>query len=212
MHWYQWITLSAVVACTVSQVYQLYRLYRLGLPSDYAPPAGNSRRSTVYSFTGAMSPARKESAYLHLPTYISGLIYHLGIFLSFGLFCLIWIGAGLPETVRIVVAACLSVPVLCGFGILVKRVLNKGLRGLSNPDDYLSNILVTGFQLLTIMALVNPGLFTVPYFMFVTMIFLYIPLGKLQHFLFFFAARLHLGLFFGNRGVWPPEPNNKYPS
>jgi hypothetical protein len=33
---------------------------------------------------------------------------------------------------------------------------------------------------------------------------LYIPAGKLRHTVYFFAARYHLGYFFGWRGVWPP--------
>lgn len=77
------------------------------------------------------------------------------------------------------------------------------LRSLSNPDDYLSNILVTLFQAGTILTLYLPEV-RASYFILASILFLYIPLGKLKHVIYFFAARYHLGFFYGWRGVWPP--------
>ena len=34
-------------------------------------------------------------------------------------------------------------------------------------------------------------------------LFFYLPLGKLKHLVYFFAARYQLGIFYGRRGVWP---------
>jgi hypothetical protein len=41
------------------------------------------------------------------------------------------------------------------------------------------------------------------YFICAGLLFLYLPLGKLKHSLYFFAARYHLGFFYGWRGIWP---------
>ena len=35
------------------------------------------------------------------------------------------------------------------------------------------------------------------------------PLGKLRHAVYYFAARYHLGFFYGWRNVWPNKENKK---
>ena len=204
MTWYQAFNLLALTVCTVSLAYQFFRLLRPGFPTDFSPPAGSVNRAIGYAFTGAMSPRKKETAFLHLPTYVAGIIYHVGTFLSILIFLLIWAGAKLPEIVWVLFAAALSASVLCGVGMLVKRGINKGLRELSNPDDYISNILVTGSQAITILVLLFPDRFTAVYYLFTGVFMLYLPTGKLKHLLYFFSARMQLGFFFGRRGVWPP--------
>ena len=52
------------------------------MPKDLSQETGSVKKGIIYSFTGAMSPTAKESAYLHLPTYVAGLLYHAGIFTS----------------------------------------------------------------------------------------------------------------------------------
>lgn len=93
---------------------------------------------------------------------------------------------------------------LSGLGILIKRMIKKELKALSNPDDFISNILVTAFQFITALVLYNGQYFPV-YFIIVSALLLYLPLGKLKHTIYFFAARYHLGFFYGWRGVWPPK-------
>jgi nitrate reductase gamma subunit len=97
---------------------------------------------------------------------------------------------------------------ISGLAILVKRISKHELRSLSNPDDYISNILVTAFQLVSTLALIIPAYAPV-YFIVASMLLLYFPLGKLKHAVYFFAARYHLGFFYGWRNVWPPKPIKK---
>ena len=209
MTWFTWIFLIALVTCLASLITHLIVLIRSGIPVDYAPPSGKISAGIVYSFTGAMSPVKKESAYLHLPTYSAGMIYHLGTFISIILIFLIWTGVVLPPVLSWCLSGFIMISALCGIGILLKRILKKELRALSNPDDYLSNILVTVFQVLTCLSLVT-GSNLIPWlFVWGSLLLLYIPLGKLKHLLYFFAARWQLGLFFGRRGVWPPQKNQK---
>ena len=91
MNWYHYLTLASLGVCMAASLVHLIRLIRLGKPIDYAPAAGKTGPAIQYSFTGAMSPSKKESAFLHLPTYTAGILYHLGTFLSILLFFLIFV-------------------------------------------------------------------------------------------------------------------------
>lgn len=208
MDWYYWLAIVSLSVCLLSCIYHAYRIISLGNPPEYARRTGNIRKAVRYSFTGAMSPTVKESAYLHMPTYLAGIIYHLGTFLAIFLFMLslfnIWLNAWIMwTTVAVLAAAGIS-----GLGILIKRISKQELRTLSNPDDYISNILVTAFQLVSVLAMVDHQ-YIPAYFIIVSLLMLYLPLGKLKHAVYFFAARYHLGLFYGWRGVWPPKPIKK---
>lgn len=211
LQWYQWMAITALVVCLTVLLAHFIRMVRLGKPHEFSRPKGNTGKAVTYAFTGAMNPARKESAYLHLPTYTAGLFYHMGTFLSMFLFFFVLSGL-MPEGILakgIVVFLCISAG--SGFAILIKRIIKKELRSLSNPDDFVSNSLVTLFQISTIVTLLLPTvqLSNWPtaqlfYYLTFSILMLYIPIGKLRHTVYFFAARYHLGYFFGWRGVWPP--------
>ena len=203
MNWYHWMALAALLFAAGSCTMHFLRLIRLGKPTDHARAAGSEARGIAYSFTGAMSPSKKESAYLHLPTYTAGLVYHAGTFTAIILLAFALAGpvpGGFPGGV---IAGFLAVSTAAGIFILIKRAVVRKLRILSNPDDYLSNVLVTLFQLATIALLTWGRPVEVAYFLAAAALFFYLPVGKLKHLVYFFAARYQLGLFFGRRGVWP---------
>ena len=204
MNWYIGLTYFSLAICLGSCLYHLIRLVSLGKPTDYSQKKGNIGAATRYSFTGAMSPVKKESAYLHLPTYTAGLLYHIGTFLSIFLFCLFLFKIVPQGWLQWGIIGFLMLTGLSGLGILIKRMIKKELKALSNPDDFISNILVTAFQFITALVLYNGQYFPV-YFIIVSALLLYLPLGKLKHTIYFFAARYHLGFFYGWRGVWPPK-------
>jgi len=219
LQWFQWMALAALAICLTFLLMHFVRLLRLGKPVEYSRPAGKTGKAIRFAFTGAMSPMKKESAYLHLPTYTAGLLYHMGNFLSFFLFFFI-ISDHKPEGwFAKAIIVFLFITAGSGIGILVKRIIKKELRAISNPDDFISNILVTIFQVMSMLILAfpilqssNPPIFQSPnhpifiptYYLIFTLLALYIPVGKLRHTVYFFAARYHLGYFFGWRGVWPP--------
>lgn len=204
MHWYQWFSLISLIICLGSCLYHLIHIIRLGKPVDYSHKTGNVTSAVKFSFTGAMSPAKKESAFLHLPTYTAGMIYHVGTFLSVFLYFILLFGVPLPSDIRYILAGILGVTGLSGLAILIKRMLLPKLRSLSNADDYISNILATGFQLVLSVTLLFPSLMP-SFFITAGILMLYLPVGKLRHAVYFFAARYHLGFFFGWRNVWPPK-------
>ena len=203
MDWYILVALGSLAICLVSCLFHFLRLVKKGKPVDYAVPAGDTTKAVMYSFTGAMSPAKKESAYLHLPVYAAGILYHLGTFLSILLFFLFVAGVWIEGVMSVIISVFLALTTLSGLWILIRRALDKTLRTLSNPDDYLSNILVTLFQAATIGILHSEQLIAT-YFITASALLLYLPMGKLRHAVYFFAARYHLGYFFGYRGTWPP--------
>jgi hypothetical protein len=205
MHWYHVLALASLAVCAASSLFHLFRLIRLGKPIDYAPAAGKTGPAIQYAFTGAMSPMKKESAFLHLPTYTAGILYHIGTFTAIPLFFFLlfipWPGGSLTW----LLAGFFVITSASGIGIFIKRFVKKGLRDLSSPDDYISNMLVTLFQLLSALVLSLPA-FLPAYFIVASLLLLYFPIGKLKHAIYFFAARYHLGVFYGRRGVWPPKP------
>jgi hypothetical protein len=201
---YRIFSLIALVICCISLAFHLIRLIRLGSPKDYSFRRGNLKSAVAYSFTGAMNPLEKESAYLHWPTYTAGILYHIGTFVSIIIFFLLLFNISITGALLWGLLCLLSASSISGLGIFIKRIALKKLRFLSNPDDYISNLLVTSFQIFTLNVIVN-GAFIPYYFVWTALLLLYIPLGKLKHSLYFFAARYHLGFFYGWRGVWPAK-------
>ena len=199
---YKIISFIAFLICFLSLTFHFFRLIRLGSPKDYSYKRGNLKSAIAYSFVGAMNPLKKESAYLHLPTYTAGLLYHIGTFISIILFFLFFFNISFPDSLQWILICVLIASGISGLGIFLKRISLEKLRHLSNPDDYISNLLVTVFQIFTLIVLVKET-FAPYYFILVSLLFLYLPLGKLKHSLYFFAARYHLGFFYGWRGIWP---------
>ena len=205
---YQIISLIAFLVCFLSLTYHFFRIIRLGSPKDYSYKSGNLKSAIVYSFVGAMNPLKKESAYLHLPTYTAGILYHIGTFISLALFFLFLFNIRLAYSLQWILICVLIISSFSGLGIFLKRISARKLRHLSNPDDYISNLIVTLFQTCTLIVLVKETI-SPYYFICVSLLFLYLPLGKLKHSLYFFAARYHLGFFYGWRGIWPVKSNEQ---
>lgn len=204
MFWFQYFSLFSFGLCLFACAFHFFRLIRLGNSHDNAKPAGNTSKAISYSMIKAMSPTKKETAFLHLPTYTAGIVFHLGTFASLLLFILSFFFLLHIGLWSYVIATLLSISGLSGIAILIKRIVNPKLRQLSNPDDFISNIVVSSFQLITAATAVSVLSLTV-YYVAAGVLFLYLPLGKLKHTVYFFAARYHLGYFFGYRGVWPPN-------
>jgi len=204
MQWYQLLALFSAALCLISCAFHGIRIIKNGNPVDYSQKTGDLGSAIKYAYTGAMSPTKKESAYLHLPTYTAGLLYHMATFSSIFLFIIFLTGLKITGLISYIFLAILMIGGISGLGILIKRIVKPQLRYLSNPDDYISNLLVTLVQFATAAILLFPE-FSIWYYIMVSMLLLYLPLGKLKHTVYFFAARYHLGFFYGWRGVWPPN-------
>lgn len=215
MSWFIWVAIAAFCFCVLLFIVRFLHLLKLGAPKDLSKPAGKVSDGVLYSCTVAMLPQNKESAYLHLPTYTAGILFHIGNFLSLASFVWLFIAILLglypsAESYKVitiihyVIMAILAISSICGLAVLVKRVCKKELREISSFDDYFSNLVCSLMQIFTILYLLCATCFQIPYFLMISIVFIWMPLGKIKHLLFFFMARYHLGFFYGRRGSWPP--------
>lgn len=216
------ITIVALVAlafCIFACLCHFFRIIRLGKPNDLAEHSGSVAKGVVYANTQAMMPQNKESAYRHLPTYAAGMIFHLGTFLTMLLFVLSLFKPVMDffmrqQIISLLIGICLAVGTVCGIALFIKRGISKDLQPISNVDDYISNAFTTLFQACAMLTFFAIGFGCSNLFFFksyaafhlaATLLFLYLPFGKLRHVVYYFAARYHLGFFYGSRNTWPPK-------
>jgi hypothetical protein len=182
---------------------QVLRARAYGTRPIYARPAGDPGKAVLYAFGPGMSPTAKESVREHLPAYFAGMGYHLGIFASLAWLALIILG-GAPGGPILTFGRVLSaLGAGCGLILLGRRILDRRLRGLSSPDDYLANALTTALATLVLISTFAPA--AQPVLMVAGMaLLLYVPVGKIRHCFFFFTTRAAMAAAFGRRGTLPP--------
>lgn len=219
-----YISIAAMLFCLITCLVMLFRIIKLGAPKDLSRKAGNVTHGVMYANIGAMSPMQKESAFMHLPTYAAGIVFHIGTFISLVTYLLLLIKPMWDfffSQIWLSSAYALFLFHSAGFGLslLVKRYFSNKLRPISNIDDYFSNFLVSILQIFTGLMFVGfashgsisgnlHGFIICGFYALATLLFLYLPFGKLKHVVYYFAARYHLGFFYGRRGTWPPKKNN----
>jgi len=154
-------------------------------------------------------PAHKESIRLHPAEFAVGLVMHLGVVVSLIVVgCLLAWPLGAERVIpaaRVVTAAAL----VAGLALFIRRLASPMLRSISVPDDYLASLATCGLL---------AGAAFLPWhdaggrsalFIYTTLLFIYLPLGKLRHAVFFFIARGDYGRRLGYRGVYPPAVEGK---
>jgi hypothetical protein len=199
---------TGVILSCIASLISLSILVRKTFSFDrkplYAKPRQGGIRGILFAFGRGMMPWEKESAAKHLPTYIGGIIYHAGIFAALiYLFALVF-SFELPETLISPLRILLSLASLCGLAFLGKRILLPALKKISCPDDFFANGIVDIFLLLAFVHTYVPSIAPF-FFLLATVMFLYIPMGKIRHCFFFFYTKILFGLFFGRRGILPPK-------
>jgi nitrate reductase gamma subunit len=198
----QWCLLVGLAIFLVVSVNLLRKIIPALRARNPAAARGKPGAGARYSLTGAMMPWKKESARLYPASYILGVLYHMGTFLCFIWVAIVFFGVGLPRVAVSASLALISLSAVCGMALLVKRIVDSHLRFLSNPDDYFSNLLVTGWQVVTGLSLLYPAV-RPALLVWSGALLAYIPVGKLRHAIYFVPARLYLGIFYGRRGIWP---------
>ncbi len=183
---------------------QVYRAWGGGR-RDYSAPQGHRGRGVIYNFTSAMAPAHKESARNHPGMFAIGVMLHVGVLASLLTVLVLAIDPALASTLLSGVRWIAGVGLLAGLILLIRRPRDANLRAMSSPDDYLAIAATCGLLLLTTLALsFEAGM--VVLLLYMAALFVYLPLGKLRHAVFFFAARANYGRRLGYRGVYPPAP------
>lgn len=177
---------------------------RFGPKVYRAKLAGSAGRGVFYALGAGMLPGAKESVRTHVGSWCAGVGYHLGILASTAVLLTALLNLPVHRPAGLALGAAALMGAVCGVGLLLKRASNAHLRSFSVPDDFLSNGLATAFS--GISGLTALGFLPVD----VTLagaiaLFVYLPLGKIRHCVFFFPTRVHFGTFFGRRGVLPPS-------
>jgi hypothetical protein len=152
-----------------------------------------------------MMPWAKESTRIHMIAYLRGIGFHVGIFAAVATVILSPFWNFMPPFLSGILFWVLLLGAILGAAGGILRITEHNLRGLSLPDDHFAVWLVTLFIFLTGLALANQA-FIVPMYVISALTFVYVPLGKIRHCLYFFFSRIFFGKFFGRRAVFPhPE-------
>lgn len=182
-------------------LYLVLRTRALSQRPLYAAPAGSATRGIWYAFTTGMLPSHKESAGRHLPTLVTGTVYHLGILGGFDLLVIRTLTDQPSGAVMLSARLLMLAGLLAGLGLLAKRVVVHYMRRISVADDFVSNLLVNLFLAAGIAVTFRESALALWYGATIVLL-LYIPIGKIRHCVFFFYARGEIGALFGRRGVF----------
>lgn len=181
---------------------RLRKFTQLPVPADRSPLKGDPQAGINYALTLGMMPWTKESTRLHAVAYLRGVGFHLVVFLVLVLFLASpWLGL-LPEAFRILLAVICGVGSLLAFWGFLARFIDQGLKVLSTPDDYFAVLLVSLFLTSAAAMLATPALLPL-FYLIAALTFIYMPLGKIRHCLYFAFSRIFFGRFFGRRAVFP---------
>jgi hypothetical protein len=207
--WFRYGVILSAVLCLSLLIYLIFKSFSFGTPELNAPPSGSQKKGILFAFGRGMMPWEKESAKKHLITYGAGIVYHMGIFAALLYLFLDLFSIKTPFFVINIFMVLMASAVVCGLGLLFKRSVLKYMRAISSPDDFVSNLLV---ELFLILSLFHAFGFPVRIFWYgaAAFLFLYIPMGKIRHCFFFFYARILFGSFYGRRGVYPPRQPSSF--
>ena len=149
-----------------------------------------------------MMPWAKESTRIHMLAYLRGIGFHVGIFAAIAAVISSPFWGNLPPFLLLALSWVLILGALLGAAGGILRIAEHNLRGLSLPDDHFAVWLTTLFITVAGLAVLNEA-FMIPMYLLSAITFLYVPLGKIRHCLYFFFSRLFFGKFFGRRAVFP---------
>jgi hypothetical protein len=190
---------------TIAAMAAQLRTARGGGRREYSRPQGSPGRGLAYFMTIAMLPAHKESVRHHPVEFAVGMIFHLGLLCALAGIVMLVINPALGTVWCHGVWPVLVVALAAGLVLFVRRLASKYLRFMSSPDDYLAVLASCGLLAVTGLIALDRRVPLVA-LLYASLLFIYMPLGKLRHAAFFFAARADQGRRLGYRGVYPPAP------
>ncbi|MCX6030920.1 MAG: hypothetical protein NT169_16690 [Chloroflexi bacterium] len=194
------IAIAGLLLGVLGIAFRLNDIMNRPFRKDLSRGRGSRWRGVLNAFTLGMAPWEKESGRLHWDTYIRGVLFHLGVFVTFAvLLASPWLGM-IPRWIVWLAVVITAAGALAGFIGAAMRRLDKNERALSVPDDYFSVALTALFVALACLTLLAPAV--LPVFYLVSAITLaYIPFSKIRHCVYFFYAKFFFGQGYGHRGV-----------
>jgi len=202
------IVLMASMAIALAGVgVWIFQLFSRNSVCDPSPGKGSDRLGVLYAFTLGMLPWKKESARLHWLIYLRGISFHVGIFAGILALILSIFNANTYHILSLALSVLLWIGVLAGLASIISRAADLRLRGISNPDDYISPSLITLFMLAGSLYLTD--LLAVIYFYIpASVLCLYLPWSKVRHCVYFFFSRGKIGAMMGHRGLLITDKGN----
>jgi len=205
MFFAQLLTLIGLTAGLFGIYIRYAETKRRALPTDKSPIKGNISHGITYAFTTGMMPWSKESTRIHMIAYLRGIGFHIGIFTAIGTVIVSPLWDFIPPLLSLALFWILILGAFLGVAGGLMRIVEHNLRGLSLPDDHFAVWVTTLFITVAGLGLMNEA-FVIPMYIIAAITFVYIPLGKIRHCLYFFFSRMFFGKFFGRRAVFPhPE-------
>jgi len=200
----RWGVIASFLLCLGSLLILVLKTFSFGRRPLYAKPQGERKKGVFYALGKGMMPWEKESARRHILSYLAGIFYHGAIFTTFLYLFSLVMTLEIKGSLIFLFQVIIGLGFIGGIGIFIKRIIHIPLRKISCADDFAANLMVDMFLALGFISSFYPLL--KPYFYLVSiLLFLYIPLGKIRHCVFFFYVRILFGLFYGRRGVLPPK-------
>jgi nitrate reductase gamma subunit len=202
MVFFQLLAFAGLIAALFGIYLRYAETKRRAVPVDNSPIKGSLSNGLKYAFTIGMMPWAKESTRIHMLAYLRGIGFHIGIFAAIGAVVISPFWGYFPPLLIWTLFWVLTLGAILGAAGGVMRIAEHNLRGLSLPDDHFAVWLITLFIALAALAMLNAA-FMIPMYIVSAITFVYVPLGKIRHCLYFFFSRLFFGKFFGRRAVLP---------
>jgi len=150
-----------------------------------------------------MKPSHKETVGYHPGKFAMGMLMHLSAFIALLGIVLLLIGPSMGVAYFSFVRFAVGAGLPAALYLFIRRLRTPNLKAMSAIDDYLSILVTCGLLAITALPkLAHDNLAMI--FTYAILFFVYLPLGKLRHSVFFFAARADYGRRLGYRNVYPP--------
>jgi hypothetical protein len=184
---------------------------RLPMRWDNAPAKGSPGSGVAYSYAATVVPWMMSSATQHWTRWLEFGLYHIGAGLAIlSTFTLPFAPQIMTQPVRIVFAIFVALGLVVGAIRLWRRFSDPALRVVSTLDDYFSLCAVEVFFFLTFMTMVvGTDGWRLAYFLVTAAFLFYVPFSKISHYVYWFFARVLMGVRYGRRGVIPRTGGTK---
>ncbi len=201
------LQIIALTLFAVLYALKIVQLVRLPMPQEVAPAAGNPAKGVALSFSTIINPFSMSSTTQHLWRWIEFLVYHLGALSAIlATFTLPFAPKMMTYPVRVVFAIFIGFGAIVGISKIIRRAVNPHLRHVSVPDDHFSLIAVEIYFVVAAGCLIYfTDAWRFIFFLITALFLIYVPFSKISHYVFWFFARIYLGIRFGRRGILPKK-------
>ena len=178
-------------------------------------PSTTPLKGIIYSWAAIATPWTMESMRTKMFLYIQFVVFHIGVAIAIALSFIIPYGSGLLESQALVLVIQIITGAACLVGLmrLIRRIGSVYMRAISSPDDYFSIILLTVWLFSALLAAPNDHSqaewHLLSYFIITAFFLIYVPFGKISHYLYYPFTRYYLGKTLGYRGVFPIRRGRK---